>query len=234
MKIILYTILLIILIVIILDCIILLKNRKSLKWWKNKYKDKHNCLFSLLQNIIPLIEYHNLIYWAHAGTLLGAIRHNNFIPWDDDVDLILLINNKEDEYNLNKFLIILEEKGYYIKKHLFGYAIHTNNCFIDLFLYHKDDNKFVGTNESVGYFPKEEYFFINEVFPLIDINMNGLNIKCPYESDKILSRFFKNYKINVVIHIPHYQSNIDKLINIREIISRYISKKIPLQLKEIK
>lgn len=44
----------------------------------------------LLKQFQKVCETHDLMYFAFGGTLLGAIRHNGFIPWDDDIDVIML------------------------------------------------------------------------------------------------------------------------------------------------
>ena len=43
----------------------------------------------LLTQVDFLCKKHNLKYFAIGGTLLGAIRHKGFIPWDDDIDIAL-------------------------------------------------------------------------------------------------------------------------------------------------
>ncbi|MBQ5976798.1 MAG: LicD family protein [Oscillospiraceae bacterium] len=44
----------------------------------------------LLHQLDMVCKAHHLTYFAGAGTLLGAVRHKGFIPWDDDIDLYML------------------------------------------------------------------------------------------------------------------------------------------------
>ena len=49
----------------------------------------------LLDIIHRICIKHNLKYFMHYGTLIGAIRHNGFIPWDDDIDICMMREDYE-------------------------------------------------------------------------------------------------------------------------------------------
>lgn len=58
-----------------------------------------------LKFIKEICEKNNLEYYIGYGTLIGAIRHEGFIPWDDDIDIWM----KRDEYE--KFIEIVSKEN---------------------------------------------------------------------------------------------------------------------------
>ena len=70
----------------------------------DELKKLHEIEIDILDKIVEVCNNNNITYYLAGGTLLGAIRHKGFIPWDDDLDIMML---RED---YNKFLKVAQKE----------------------------------------------------------------------------------------------------------------------------
>ena len=53
-------------------------------------EDMHRIILDIMKDIDRFCRKNDIPYTISAGTMLGAVRHGGFIPWDDDADLFML------------------------------------------------------------------------------------------------------------------------------------------------
>ena len=96
---------------------------------------------ALLKELDYVCRCANIPYWLEFGTLLGAIRHRGYIPWDDDIDVSMMASDCEkllevfNKYSRNPDIYISKFVDIKHKSYLFK-VMHKKSpyLFVDVFL----------------------------------------------------------------------------------------------------
>lgn len=120
-------------------------------------------LAKLLKEVKDICEEHGLRYYLWGGTLLGAIRHNGFIPWDDDIDICM----PREDYN--KLIELQKQKK--LKNTLHCHELEKNYKY--LYAKYCED----GTLVSEKYSNAGKFGLFVDIFPLDGLGNDRKEIK---------------------------------------------------------
>lgn len=82
--------------------------------YKSELNELQKTLLSMLKDFDDVCQRHGIPYQLFSGTALGAVRHHGFIPWDDDIDVVML---REDyERFFDKAAKDFDSEKYYVQR----------------------------------------------------------------------------------------------------------------------
>lgn len=124
------------------------------------------CTFGILKEVVRICDKHNLTYYLDYGTLLGAVRHKGFIPWDNDIDIEMPI----DDYR--KFLKIAPKE---ISKDFFVQTYESDPGYNLLWTQVRANNT---TSMPVKFQNWDIHWGMHmDIFPLVSVCEDGIGKK---------------------------------------------------------
>ena len=164
-----------------------------------KYKIKK--LKKILTRLIKVLNILKIKWWADGGTLLGLIKYESIIPWDDDIDLGILLIDEDKIYNN---FHVFEQNNLRVRKNRTNTYWQIDNIskddilneiHIDIFLYkynaplntilYNTDSRFILPDIESGHCNIQ--YKHSDLFPLIQKPFYNFTIYCPNNYNNVLS-----------------------------------------------
>lgn len=170
-------------------------NKSSLREFRPRITvTDYRLLLELTRIFSKAVDSENLTYFLYGGSLLGSYRHHGFIPWDDDVDIMMnssqkdairrVLSSYEPEYKLyappHKQWKFYRAESKHLKEKPFRWP------YVDIFFFREDENRI--WDEFFWY----QFTYVYEkkkVFPLQNRPFDNLSLPAPCD----VSSFLGNY-----------------------------------------
>ena len=139
-------------------------------------EEHQSAIYSLLQEFDRICKVLDIPYILFAGTMLGAVRHEGFIPWDDDLDILML----REDYNrfLQNAEEVLDKERFFIQKE---FSDHWPMFFSKL--------RLNGTTCLEKYHPKDKKIHHGvyiDIFPCDNTYKTTLGKKIQFMASKVI------------------------------------------------
>lgn len=164
----------------------------AIQEYKSEINELQKIQLSMLKDFDAVCQRHRISYQLFSGTALGAVRHKGFIPWDDDIDVVML---REDyERFFDSASKELDSNKYYVQRE---FSEHWPMFFSKLRLngttyiekYHSHDARI------------HQGIYI-DIFPCDNLSDSRLMQKLQYIASKIViakSLYVRGYETNSTV-----------------------------------
>lgn len=165
-------------------------------------------LYNFFSIVLKIFEKYNLLYFAIGGTLLGAIRNKNIIPWNYDIDIAIF----NDDINILNFYLFKEElhnNNLKLEKVETGYTILNGNFKLNIYIMdYVSDNIITFSSETARKIWPKRIIDKKDLYPLKKydfgpLKINGLNnphnffINCDFGDNYMThGKIMQNYRNN--------------------------------------
>jgi len=202
LKIIIFIILIVVLVQIFLASCKQKKERDAIELYKTNEKRQeyiHLHLLELLELTIRVFQEFQIPYFIHSGTLLGAVRENDIIPHDDDIDIAIYPKDKDfllseefkkelKKYNLKAEMVLQKDIDKEIIKIKYLKANH--GIFIDVFVFENTEDRCQYRAPLCRRIWPKGYFTKDEMYPLKKYTLRNLQVDGPNNPIPYLERHF--------------------------------------------
>lgn len=162
-----------------------------------------------LRILDAICKKHSIEYFLLAGSVLGAVRHRGFIPWDDDIDIGMTLPNIEIFQSVIRKELPADYR--YMDRNnnryprLFGKITYKNRGCIDIFpIVKTSSNLFMRTTQWM--LRKITFKIYKQKLGYINVNeKNGLCNKCKRYGAKVAAFFISRKRIMKIIHWNEYR-----------------------------
>ena len=169
---------------------------------------------NMLKIVIDFFEKNNIVYYICGGTMLGAVRHKGFIPWDDDIDLFL------PRPEFEKFERCAEKSNFYLAENIKLLAYDMGSMDVP---FAKVENTQLKLSKDCLETNTQPYLWV-DIFPMDGLPESDKETEKLYKKVIKLRRLFLALNANS-LYLDNYSTSRAKKI-LKKILRVFANKKI--------